>query len=97
MILPTKYTGRRQNDFNIHAYVVGTIAWKGEGERRTLLYKYAQSHVGYGNAPTVPAARSRVTASPGRSSHSDTTLYISLVIIHTKYTGWRENGVNFYA
>jgi hypothetical protein len=24
----------------------------------------------------------------GRCSHSDTTLYISLGILHTKYTGW---------
>ena len=39
----------------------GTISWKGKGERRTLLYKYAQSHVGYGNAPTVPSIRSGVT------------------------------------
>jgi hypothetical protein len=39
----------------------GTISWKGKGERRTLLYKYAQSHVGYGNAPTVPANHSGVT------------------------------------
>lgn len=39
----------------------GTIGWKGKGERRTLLYKYAQSHVGYGNAPTVPANHSGVT------------------------------------
>ena len=39
----------------------GTISWKGKGERRTLLYKYAQSHVGYGNAPTVPANYSGVT------------------------------------
>ena len=36
-------------------------------------------------------------ASPGRYSHSDTTLYISLVIIPTKYTGWRQNDVNVYA
>lgn len=38
----------------------GTISWAGKGERRTLLYKYAQSHVGYGNAPTVPADHSGV-------------------------------------
>ena len=28
---------------------------------------------------------------PGRYSHSDTTLYISLLILHTKYTGARQN------
>ena len=39
----------------------GTISWAGEGERRTLLYKYAQSHVGYGAAPTAPAEDSGVT------------------------------------
>jgi hypothetical protein len=26
--------------------------------------------------------------SPGRQSHSDTTLYISLAILYTTYTGW---------
>ena len=36
-------------------------------------------------------------ASPGRSSHSDTTLYISLMVLHTKYTGLRENDFNAYA
>ena len=35
--------------------------------------------------------------SPGRSSHSDTTLYISLAILHTKYTGWHQNDFNVYA
>ena len=30
--------------------------------------------------------------SPGCESHSDTTLYISLVIIYTKQTGGRQNG-----
>jgi hypothetical protein len=35
--------------------------------------------------------------SPGRQSHSDTTLYVSLVIFHTKYTGWRDNDFNVYA
>ena len=35
-------------------------------------------------------------ASPGRQSHSDTTLYISLVIIYTKYTGWRQNDSNVH-
>ena len=34
---------------------------------------------------------------PGRKSHSDTTLYISLGIIHTKYIGWRQNDFNVYA
>jgi hypothetical protein len=34
---------------------------------------------------------------PGRLSHSDTSLYISLVILHTKYTGWRDNGFSVYA
>jgi hypothetical protein len=36
-------------------------------------------------------------ASPGRYSHSDTTLYISSVILPTKYTGWCQNDVNVYA
>ena len=35
--------------------------------------------------------------SPGCSSHSDTTLYISLVILHTKYTGARQNDFNVHA
>ena len=35
--------------------------------------------------------------SPGRQSHSNITLYISLVIIHTKYTGRRQNDFNVYA
>ena len=32
----------------------GTNEWTGQHTRRTLLYKYSQSHVVYGNAPTVP-------------------------------------------
>jgi hypothetical protein len=36
--------------------------------------------------------------SPGRSNHSDTTLYSPLhVIIYTKYTGRRQKDFNFYA
>jgi hypothetical protein len=35
--------------------------------------------------------------SPGRQSHFDTTLYISLLILHTKYTGWRETDLNDHA
>jgi diketogulonate reductase-like aldo/keto reductase len=35
--------------------------------------------------------------SPGRQSHSDRTLYISLVFLYTKYTGWRQNDFNVYA
>jgi hypothetical protein len=37
------------------------------------------------------------TCSPGRQRHSDITLYISLVIIHTKYTGWHQNDFNVHA
>jgi hypothetical protein len=37
------------------------------------------------------------TASPGRSNHSNTTLYISLVILHTQHTGRRRNDFNVYA
>jgi hypothetical protein len=33
----------------------------------------------------------RAALGPGRQSHSVTTLYISLVILHTKFAGWREN------
>ena len=35
--------------------------------------------------------------SHGRESHSDTTLYISLVIIYTKYTGRRQNDFKVHA
>jgi hypothetical protein len=35
--------------------------------------------------------------SHGRSSHSDTTLYIPLVFIYTKYAGWCRNDFNVYA
>ena len=42
----------------------------------------------------LPAASRR---SPGRYSHSDTTLYILLVILHTKYTGRRQNDSNVHA
>jgi hypothetical protein len=34
--------------------------------------------------------------SPGRYGHSDTALYICLVILHTKYTGWCDNDSNVY-
>ena len=33
----------------------------------------------------------------GSSSGPDTTLYIPLVILHTKYTGRRQNDFNVYA
>jgi hypothetical protein len=33
-------------------------------------------------------------ASPGRQSHSDATLYMSLVILYTKYAGRRQNEFN---
>ena len=36
-------------------------------------------------------------ASRGRSHHSDTTLYIPLVFLYTKQTGWRDNDFNVYA
>jgi hypothetical protein len=36
-------------------------------------------------------------ASPGRESHSGTTLHISLLILHTKYTRWHDNGFNVHA
>ena len=35
--------------------------------------------------------------SPGRQTHSDTALHIPLVILYTKYTGWRQNDFNVYA
>jgi hypothetical protein len=40
--------------------------------------------------------------SPGRYNHSDQTpdtmhLYISLAILYTEYTGWRQNDFNVYA
>jgi hypothetical protein len=37
------------------------------------------------------------TISRGRESHSDTTLYISVVILYTNYTGRRQNDFNAYA
>jgi hypothetical protein len=36
-------------------------------------------------------ALARAGTSPGCYNHSDTTLYISSVILHTKYTGWCDN------
>ena len=39
----------------------------------------------------------RGTISPGRYSHPDTILYISLVILHTTYTGRHEKDVNVHA
>jgi hypothetical protein len=38
--------------------------------------------------------RTQPQASPKRCSHSDVPLYILLVIIHTKYTGLRQNDSN---
>jgi hypothetical protein len=43
---------------------------------------------------THPAPLAEVAVSPNRCSHSDVPLYISLVIIHTKYTGVRQNDSN---
>ena len=34
---------------------------------------------------------------PGHYSHSDTALYIPLVILHTKYAGWCQNDFNVHA
>ena len=50
---------------------------------------------GFSIAPTQPAAPGGV--SPGRYSHFDTTLYISLGNLHTKYAGARQNDFNVYA
>ena len=41
-------------------------------------------------SPRVPAPCG-VLSSPGRCSHSDTALYISSVVLHTKQTGRHEN------
>jgi hypothetical protein len=41
-------------------------------------------------APVVPVALDLY-------SHSHTTLYIPLVVLHTKYTGWRQNNFNVHA
>jgi hypothetical protein len=48
-----------------------------------------------GRAAAVP----RLEGRPGRESHSITTVYISFVILRTKFTGWRQNdfGVHGYA
>ena len=35
--------------------------------------------------------------SPGRQSHSNTTLRIALVILHAAYTGRRQNDFDVYA
>jgi hypothetical protein len=40
---------------------------------------------------------SRVHDRPGRQSHYHTTLYILLLIINTKYTGWCDNDFNVHA
>jgi hypothetical protein len=39
----------------------------------------------------VAAMSASGAASSGRLSHSRTALYISLVVLHIKYTGWRRN------
>ena len=39
-----------------------------------------------------PSNASGPPPSPGRCSHSDTTLYSSLAILHTEHTGRRQNG-----
>ena len=36
-------------------------------------------------------------ASRERPSHSDAALYIPLVILHTEYTGWRQNDFDVHA
>jgi hypothetical protein len=56
----------------------------------------------FGSWPTAAGAAPEATAwaggpSPGRCSHSGAALYFSLVIIHTKYTGWCQNDCNVYA
>ena len=47
--------------------------------------------------PTAIAISQRGDLSPERCSHSDVPLYISLGIIHTKYTGVRQNDCTVYA
>ena len=51
-------------------------------------------HAPWYQANTVASMPSEVRSSPKRCSHSGVPLYISLVIIRTKYTGVRQNGSN---
>ena len=44
----------------------------------------------YGKPLGVARKTAEGWSSPGRESHSKTTLYISLAILHTRYTGWRH-------
>ena len=49
-------------------------------------------HIHFGSGPYC--ARNRGGTSPERCSHSVANLYISFVIIHTEYTGRRQNDFN---
>ena len=48
-------------------------------------------------AATEEEKQQEKAISPGPYNHSDTTLRISLVILHTEYTGRRDNDFNVYA
>jgi hypothetical protein len=61
--------------------------------RRRMATGYAESVSELiGTTPMV-----KLALGPPLKSLSDTTLYISLVIHHTKYTGWCQNDFNVHA
>jgi hypothetical protein len=82
-ILYRKYSGWCQNDFNAYAYC------------RPLLRLPAR-RMRVGTSARTSAVAYDVRASPGRLTHSDTTLYIPLVILYRKYTGGCDNDFNVY-
>jgi D-arabinose 1-dehydrogenase-like Zn-dependent alcohol dehydrogenase len=83
----------------------GALYTQAVGER-VVFTMYACGDCFYCRQGNVPQCDSWVVAgfmadgglaSPGRESHSDATLYISLGITHTKYTGRRQNDFNVCA
>ena len=58
-------------------------------------YHVTLAHPTMSSAAT--AATQRSASALKSQSHSDPTLYISSVILYTKYTRWRQNDCNVYA
>ena len=76
--------------------LVALAALAGGGGGGGVAAAAARGQAAPGSCPGGPP-RGRAGAlrdSPKRCSHSDAPLYVSLVIIHTEYTGVRQNDCN---
>jgi hypothetical protein len=93
----SQHTVQRRRDL-----VVAEAVWKAasvaHSKASVCMSLHKKASVSDDAALTPAQLKSKQQAlSCGRYSHSHTTLYISLVICHVKYTWWREFEFNVYA